>query len=171
MKIFLAGSVPKGDKEAENWTDWRKIYIEKIKKIVGNVELFDPNIFYALEGDSKAVAGADSWHIKQSDLVIINGQEKLGAGTAMEILIAKYFKRPVIVILPKNSHHRRSKLLFEGKTVDEWIHPFIDSFADIILENIDEFSKVPGILAKAKIKDITEIDKVIEYARKRLTEE
>ena len=72
MKVYLAGSVPKGDKEAKDFVDWRKNYTEAISKVVDNVELFDPNVFYALEGDSKGVAGADCWNIQQSDIVVIN---------------------------------------------------------------------------------------------------
>lgn len=125
MRVYLAGSVPKGDEEEAVSTSWRKVYEEELVKTVGGVELFDPSIFNKLEGDAFAVAGADSWNIQKSDVVVVNAEEKLGAGTAMEFVIAKYFKKPVITVLPKNSHHRRSNMRFEGKLVEDWIHPFI----------------------------------------------
>ncbi len=136
MKIYLAGSVPKGDNEAKKLVDWRKRYSEVISKISGDFELFDPNNFYlnSLEGNPKLVFGADCLHIRQNDLIIVNAEEKdrgIGAGTAMEFVIAKYFRKPVITVLPKDSYHRRPNLLFCGKLVEDWIHPFVDSMSDI----------------------------------------
>jgi hypothetical protein len=88
MKIYLAGSVPKGDKEAENYTNWRKEYFRVISEQINDAKLLDANDFYKLEGDSKALLGAECLHIKESDLVIVNAEEKLGAGTSMELVIA-----------------------------------------------------------------------------------
>lgn len=171
MKIYLAGSVPKGDKEAKNYIDWRKVYIAEIKKSIKNSETFDPNIFYKLEGDSKGVAGADCWNIKESDLVLANAEEKLGAGSAMELVVAKYFSKPVITVLPKDSHHRRSNLEFEGRMVEDWTHPFIETFSDFIIEDISEIGVVIKKIKDIKIKNINVIDESVEYAKSILEEE
>lgn len=168
MKIYLSGSVPKGDKEAEGYVDWREQYAEALEQYIDDVELFDPNVFYNLEGDSLAVAGADCWYIQQSDLVIINASTKLGAGTSMEMVIAKYFKRPVITILPRDSHHRRSNLQFNGRIVDDWVHPFVDTFSDIIIEDISDIEAAFAQLEEIEVKDITIIDATIAYAQEQL---
>lgn len=165
MKIYLAGSVPKGDKEAENYTNWRKEYFKVISQQINDAKLLDANDFYRLEGDSKALLGAECLHIKQSDLVIVNAEEKLGAGTSMELVIAKYFSKSVITVLPKDSYHRRSNLIFEGREVKDWIHPFIDSFSDVIIENISEIKIAIEKIKNQKIKEITVIEESIEYAK------
>jgi hypothetical protein len=107
-----------------------------------------------------AVFGADCKHIKNCDLVVVNSEEKLGVGTAQEIVIAKYFKKPVITILPKGSHHRRQDILFRGQFIEDWIHPFLYAFSDLILENIGEFSI--SKLDFGKVKDISVIDQSIK---------
>lgn len=165
MKIYLAGSVPKGDKDAKDFIDWRKRYIEIISQTIKNVELFDPNVFAVLEGDSLALTGADCGYIQQSDLVVVNAEEKLGAGTAMELVVAKYFNKPVITVLPKATHHRRSNLKFEGRLVKDWIHPFIDTFSDIVIEKPSEIKQALKELKKKKIKTIKVIDEAVEYAQ------
>ena len=165
MKVYLAGSVPKGDKEAKDFVYWRKNYTEAISKVVDNVELFDPNVFYALEGDSKGVAGADCWNIQQSDIVVINAEEKMGAGTAMEMVVAKYFTKPVITVLPKDTHHRKTNLHFEGKLVEDWIHPFIDTFSDVVIEDIKNFSVALDKVKDIQTKNIRIIDESIDYAK------
>jgi len=165
MKIYLAGNVPKGDKEAKSNINWRKKYIEIISQNINDIEFFDPNVFYSIERDSKAVLGADSLSIKKSDLVVINGEEQLGAGTSMEFVIAKYFKKPVVTVLPKDSFHRRSNLFYNGKEITDWIHPFVGSFSDVIIENISEIKTAISKIEKQKIKGLSTIDEAIEYAK------
>lgn len=84
----------------------------------------------------------------------------------MEMVAAKYFKKPVITVLPKDTHHRRSNLVFHGKLVEDWIHPFIWSFSDFIVESIEEVEEIKDKdkLSKAEIKDISVIDQAIDYA-------
>ena len=164
MKIYLAGNIPKGDEEAKSNVNWREKYVEIITKNIKDVNFFDPSIFYHLESYSEIVFGADNLCIKKSDLVVINAEEQLGAGTSMEFVIAKYFKKPVIVVLPKDSFHRRSNLKFNGKEVSDWIHPFVYSFSDVIIEDISEIKNAIAIIEKQKIKELSTIDEAIEHA-------
>ncbi len=161
MKIYLAGKVPKGKDEAENFDDWRKRYQQVLQKFF-EAEFIDPYDRQLDESDFLSVVGIDCKHIKESDLVIVNSEQKLGAGTAQELVIAKYFKKPVVAVLPKNTHHRRSNLVFGKKLVEDWIHPFIFTFSDFILEEIGEIEKIKDKIFRSKIKDISIIDEVIK---------
>ena len=162
MRIYLAGRVPKGDTEAKSFTNWRVEYERALKNILKDVEVIDPYSADVDESDFLLVVGSDSSHLKSADLIIVNSQEKMGAGTAMELVIAKYLKKVVVTILPKDSHHRRSNVTFHGKLIEDWIHPFIYAFSDHVLEHIDEMATLK--LTKNP-KDITIIDEAIEYAR------
>src|SRR3989338_8470524 len=138
MKIYLAGSVPKGAEEEKDFINWRLHYKQVLERIF-EAECILPNSGDVDEGDFLLVVGKDSKSIKSSDLVIINAEEKLGAGTSMEMVIAKYFKKPVVTVLPKNSHHRRPNITFQGKFfVEDWVHPFVHTFSDFVVENIAE---------------------------------
>jgi nucleoside 2-deoxyribosyltransferase len=165
MLIYLAGSIPKGDSESKKAVNWRKIYTKEIQKIDKTAKTIDPDV-PTLEGDSLAVTGADCLLIKTCDLVVVNAETKVGAGTAMELVVAKYFKKPVVSILPKDSHHRRSNVVFNGRRVSDWIHPFIDTFSDVVIEDISEFSKANKKLQKLKIKEIGIIDQAVNYVEK-----
>ncbi len=59
----------------------------------------------------------------------------------MELILAKHYGKPVVTILPKDSHHRRSNLTFNNRVVKDWIHPFIDLFSDVVIERIDEVGR------------------------------
>lgn len=163
-EIYLAGSVPKGDKEAEGFTNWRTKWSEVLPKVFENSQIINPYDPKLDEGDFLQVVGQDLGHIKRASLIVINAEEKLGAGTAMEMVAAKYFSKPVITVLPKDTHHRRSNVTFNGKLVKDWIHPFIWHFSDFIVESVDEVEDIKKKLETTKIKGISIIDEAIEYS-------
>ena len=163
LKIYLVGSIPKGDDDRKNWKDWKVEYKEKLSQI-SDVKFTDGDAWRD-ETKSLQLVGHDAYLIKTADIVIVNSEKKLGAGTAQEMVIAKYFSRPIISIIPKNTPHRKLNIVFDGTKIDDWIHPFVLTFSDLVVENIDdciewikEFNKNPE---SKKIKDITIIDKAI----------
>ncbi len=162
MKIYLAGSVPKGDEEVKNFDDWRSRYKKSLQNFF-DADFIEPYHKDLDESDFLAVVGQDCRHIKESSLVIVNAEAKLGVGTSQELVIAKYFKKPVVVVLPKETYHRRSNVNFHGKIVEDWIHPFIFTFSDFIIENIDEIEKIKDKIFSFSIKDISIIDEAICY--------
>ncbi|SRR5258708_6605741 len=160
MKIYLAGSVPKGEKAEKDYVNWRLQYQAVLGKVFPSATFIDPADASKDEGDSLAVVGQDTGNIKAADLIVVNGETKMGAGTSMELVIAKYFKKPVITILPKGSHHRRSNTVFHGKKIKDWIHPFIAVFSDLIVQKVEDIKPKHKSL---KAKDIKIIDQAIKY--------
>ena len=167
IKICLIGSIPKGDHKRKSWTDWKIKYKEELSKIE-DVEFVDGDSWKE-EAEFLKLVGHDSHLIKISDIVIMNAEKKLGVGTAQEMLIAKYFSKPVITILPKDTHHRKSDIVFDGKNIEDWIHPFIRVMSDLVVESvgdaitwIEEYQNNPSI----KIKTISIIDESVEAFQK-----
>jgi hypothetical protein len=85
----------------------------------------------------------------------------------MELPVAKYFSVPIITVLPKDSHHRRSNVVFRGTLVEDWIHPFVYAFSDKIVENIDEVDGKMIQSLKVHPKDLTIIDEAIARAERK----
>lgn len=163
IKIYLAGSVPKGAEEEKLFVNWRLRYKEIIEKFL-DAEFIMPDSGEMDEGDFLLIVGKDSLSIKRSDLVVVNAEDRLGSGTSMEMVIAKYFGKQVIVVLPKNSYHRRSNILFRGKYfVEDWMHPFIHTFADFIVENVADIERIRDAVFSQPVKDISIIEKAIDH--------
>ncbi len=160
MKIYLAGSIAKGSEEAKTFQDWRDRYMPVLAKYF-DVEFLIPGFGEVDETDHLLVLGKDSIRIKQCDLVVVHCEEKIGAGTAMELVIAKYFKKPVVTVLPKGTHHRRVDLLWNGTIIKDWIHPFIGAFSDFVLEKIEDIADIKDKIFSTPIKDITVIDDAV----------
>lgn len=146
LKIFLAGKIPKGN-EIKNNKDFAESIISNIK--IKDVKFIKGEKRDLDESDFLLVFGWDCRHIRNSDIVIIDAREKIGAGTAQEMLIAKHFN---------------------GKTIDDWIHPFIYSTSDIIIESEKELGNAIKKVTnrEVKIKDISIIDDSIKYLNEKL---
>ena len=167
FKIGLLGSIPKGDDVRKKWTDWKKDYKRSLSEL-DNIEFQDGDTWKD-ETQPFLLFGHDAHMVKTSDILIVNAEKKIGkgigVGTAQEIIIAKYFSRPVITILPKNTHHRRSNIIFDSTLLDDWISPFLLSTSDLVVEKIQdslpwikEYMKNPK---DKKIKGIAVIDTAI----------
>jgi nucleoside 2-deoxyribosyltransferase len=168
MKIYLAGSLPKGGEEEKVFKNWRIEYKDILDKFL-QADFIFPMTGAVDESDFLLIVGKDSKSIKDSDLVIVNAEERLGAGTSMELVIAKHFKKPVVTVMPKNSYHRRANMTFLGKYfVEDWVHPFVHTFSDFIVENVNEIEKIKDQIFAAQPKDISIIDQAIEYRIKKL---
>lgn len=167
MKIYLAGSVPKGAEEEKSFVNWRLKYKE-VLQIFFDAEFIFPNSGDMDESDFLLIVGKDSKSINSSDLIIVNAEERVGAGTAMEMVVAKYFKKPVITVMPKNSHHRRPNVTFQGKYfVEDWMHPFVHTFSDFIVADVSEIDKLKDKIFTSPIKDISIIDQAINHREKK----
>jgi hypothetical protein len=164
MVIYLAGKVLKGS-EIGTAQDWRKEYYEVISQ-AGNFDFLSPDDPDLDENFPELVFGHDCYQVRECDIVVVNASSKLGVGTAQEMLIAKYFGKPVLVVLPKDTHHRRSNLDMHGRTVADWIHPFIFTTADVVVDSLHELSlylkENVGGLRSRQVKSLGVIDETIE---------
>ena len=136
FKIYLAGRIPLVE-EKEVDQDWRNRYAEVIKNIVPQAVILDPSKRLIYEADSKAVFGHDLFLIKISDVLLVNAEIQLGLGTSQELIIAKYFQKPIIAVSPKGSYYARPYLV-NGNKIGGDRHPFLNLVADTIIENISK---------------------------------
>ena len=173
IKIMLLGSIPKGNKERESFFDWKKEYTEKMTKEFPNVKFLHGDLISDKVG-SELVVGHDLWLVKHADIIIANAMTKVGAGTAQEMVIAKMFKKPLVAVIPKDTHHRRSNVVFDETLIKDWIHPFLFISSDYVSENIEgAISWIKKYLSNPKsveIKDISVFDKAIGNFEKELSD-
>ncbi len=167
FKICLIGSIPKGDDRRKGWNDWKTRFKRILSRLDG-IEFVDGDDWKD-ETKPQLTFGHDASMIKSSDLIIVDAEKQIGkgigAGTAQEILIAKYFSKPVITVIPKDTHHRRSNIVFNGNLIEDWIHPFLLNTSDLVVETIEdalpwirEYQRDPN---GKHIKNITIIDEAI----------
>ena len=139
INIYPAGGVQKGehDKGKVSWAD-EDMNVFRRLLAPANVNFIDPRYRNDNLNDHFAVFGRDLMAVRVSDFVVVDGRQKRGVGVGQEMLFAKLEGIPVITVAPKESHYRKGKLHYLGQKVDDYVHPFIFSTSDIIVENFEE---------------------------------
>lgn len=164
MRIVLLGSIPKGDDVRASWIDWKTEYVDIIKQEIPDAEFIHGDSISDNAG-AEMVVGHDLSQIRKADICIVDARSKIGAGTAQEIVIAKYFHKPVVIMIPRNTHHRKSNVTFHGVTLEEWVHPFLKVSSDYVAGSItDAASWVKDYFrspSSFRIKDISIFEQVI----------
>lgn len=165
MKIALLGSIPKGDDIRKDWIDWKEQYKYVVLKYVANAEFIDGDAISDNAG-AELVVGHDLSLIENADLCLVDARSKIGAGTAQEIVIAKQFLKPVVIVIPKDSHHRKSEVTFHEVTIKDWVHPFLKISADYVADDIEDaakwIKKYAESPAEHSIKDLRVYRKAID---------
>lgn len=171
VKILLLGSLPKGDDARKVFNDWKGEYILEISKAIPKTRFLHGDLISDSEGP-EVVVGHDLWLVKHADIIIVHAATKIGAGTSQEIVLAKKFKKPVISVIPKNSHHRKSNIVFHGTVIKDWVNPFLYISSDVIVENINQAIRwIKANPNKSKdIKDLSIFNKSIAKFEKQMPE-
>jgi len=136
ITIYIAGSVKKDAHDENSVFASEDIKKELIGAVSGHeVIIFDPNESKMLDGDSDARFGKDCLQVTSSNFIVVDLREKRGLGVGAEMMLAKEKGIPVISVCPPNSHYQRSITFHTGVSNPEWIHPFVRSLSDAIVND------------------------------------
>lgn len=165
INVYIAGLIP--DDESDNWRDELcKKLAEKSGFALVNI---DPSKYHEGsdfdDNNSQFVVGRDCFMIQKSDLVIVNLVDEIGIGASQEMLLAKYFKKPLIGIAPRGGRFNREEKKVMGKVFRNWIHPFVNLTCDKVAENADEAADFirKFFSSSRKAKDFSIIEEALEY--------
>lgn len=108
-KIYLAGGM--SGLTLEEQTDWRRRFCDAIKygdyDYEKTVSFFDPTQYYSLSDPThkteREAMDFDLYNLRRSNIVVVNFNSPNSLGTAMELMLARELKKPVIG-LNKDGH-------------------------------------------------------------------
>lgn len=137
IKVYVAGKVTPSP--YFNTSFWRYDFCRELeeKSRIKIINL-DPMSRKDLPFDPDMVFGRDSFLIKNADLVIVNLTDDVSVGASQEILIAKYFNKPVLGITRKEGKFVRTTFEEYGKTVNNYVHPFVHVTCDGMVHDIND---------------------------------
>lgn len=162
IKVYIAGKVSPGSSMGTSF--WRDDFCRRLEEKSGfNIVNLDPTSQKVLPFDSQMVFGRDSFMIKESDLVIVNLTDDISVGGSQEMLIAKYFSKPLIGIAKEGGKFVNKNFNDFGRIVD-FVHPFVFSTCDAIVNDEDEAAEwIKNHFGRQKPKGIECIDDSIKY--------
>jgi hypothetical protein len=167
MKIYVAGKV--SPNSVFGTSDWRDQFCQKLSEKSGcKIINLDPtktrgDLGLMDEKDSKLIVGRDCFMIKSADLVIVNLTDDISVGGSQEMLIAKYYNKPLVGIAPLGGKFRKKEKEMYGKVYQDYSDPFVTTTCDLVVEDLDELSgKLPSLI-NGQAKEIDILDKAVEY--------
>jgi len=172
LKIYIAGKVsPNSVFGTHNWRD--NFCIELSQKSGFNIINLDPTKshdgFVLDEKNSKLIFGRDCFMIEKADLVVVYLTDDISVGGSQEMLIAKYYEKPLIGIAPKEGKFNKKKKEILGVVYKDWVHPFVSVPCDTVTESIDgaaSFIKNFFLESPQAVKGLSIIDESVEYYKK-----
>lgn len=162
VKVYVAGKISKNSVFGTHY--WRDEFCAELEKLSGlKLENLDPTKTGADPNDSQLVFGADCHLISQSDVVIVYLSDDISVGGSQEILIAKYFKLPVIGLAPHGGKFNGSDKEYFGEVVKNYQDPFVFSTCDVVCEAIEEVAENLKRLTDIHPKTLDLIPEAIRY--------
>jgi hypothetical protein len=168
LKIYVAGKMSKHSGFASD--HWRDDFLGEVSRLSGiKIISFDPVNATKDYRDPEIVFGSDAHMISEVDVVIVYLTDDISVGASQEILIAKYYSKPVIALAKRGGKFNLKSKLVVGETIKNYKHPFVYSTCDVVCENVEEIAGVLKNLDKIKVKNIDIIKKANnKFAKKHL---
>lgn len=169
LKVYVAGKV--SPDSVFGRYDWRGGFCAKLAELSGfEIVNLDPTqsegVFKLDENDSRLIFGRDCFMISSADLVIVNLTDDISVGGAQEMLIAKYYRKPLVGIAAKGGKFNKAEREIRGEIYKDWVHPFVAVPCDKIVENIEgaaEYIKTFQTKVAEPIKDMSIFEKTVTY--------
>jgi hypothetical protein len=138
VAIYLAGNIKKGH-ESLNEDFWGDAEIAEIAAVLAptSIDFLNPAIRSDNLADQKSVFGRDLSQVFCSDVVFVDARQRRGLGVGAEMMWAKMHAIPVVTLCPTESHYRRHEVDLLDMPVKNWVHPFIESLSDHLVETVE----------------------------------
>ena len=169
ISIYLAGSIKKGHEKSDD-SYWTEEDMLLLKEHLPEYEISFLNPAFRSDdlSDQRSVFGRDMTQVYCSDIVFVDARDRRGLGVGAEMMWAKFHKIPLISLAPKDTHYNKSKTTLLGVAVENWVHPFVESLSDVIVDNLSDGAMwVRKIIreASSEIKDVEYIQSAMQHYR------
>ena len=150
--------------------DWRDDFLRQISHLNGIKFIsFDPVNATKDYNYPELVFGSDVHMISQVDVVIVYLTDDISVGGSQEILIAKYYAKPVIALAQPGGKFNAKSREVGGKVIKNYKHPFVYSTCDLVCDDIEGVANALKNLDKINPKTIKIIDEAnTKFSKKHL---
>lgn len=167
LKVYIAGKV--SPTSVFGTHDWREGLCSRLMELTG-IEFvnLDPTKSYLgfdlNEKDSRLIFGRDCFMIRESDLVIVNLTDDISVGGSQEMLIAKYYGRPLVGIAPWGGKFRQREKEILGKTYQDYTNPFVGVPCDAVVADMEELAQwIQDEFPRCSATSLSILDDCLDY--------
>jgi hypothetical protein len=87
--------------------------------------------------DLSALFGRDIYGVQIADVVVVDARQKRGLGVGIEMAAAKLYGKPLIAVVPRDSHYRQDDVQIRGGVINEYVHPHIRGLCDEVVGDFE----------------------------------
>lgn len=162
MKVYVAGKVSKDSVFGRH--DWRDEFCAELERLSGlKIANLDPTKTSISQSDPELVFGADCHLISGCDVMVVYLSDDISVGGSQEILIAKYFGKPVIGLAPYGGKFNGATKEFFGEKIPNYRDPFVFTTCDIVCKDTQEVADALKRLGTIKSKNLDIIPESTDY--------
>ena len=153
LKIYVAGKLSKDSVFGTHY--WRDGFVEKLEKLSGrNLISLDPAKKYTDQNKPEQAFGADVFMISKADIVVVYLSDDISVGGSQEILVAKYYRKPVIGLAPLGGKFNHNNKEMMGQKIKNYKHPFVYTTCDVVCDDIESVAHAITNIDKIKPKTL-----------------
>jgi hypothetical protein len=133
--IYLSGCNLYDPKDSR----WSTAMVERFLNLLSphDVVLLNPSDRDDDLSNEITTVGRNSLQLFVSDLMVVDASKLCDLSLGADLLWAKENDVFVISIVPPTSPYCKSDATFLGQTVNEWVHPYIGAYSDLVVEDIE----------------------------------
>jgi len=161
--IYPSGSIRKQDGDQRPiWTAVERRALSK-ELIPHVVRFFAPDAPVPYIDRPDVMFGRDMYQVRNAEFIVVDARERRGIGVGVEMMAARQFNKPILVVCPYNSHYRRDRLDYRESVVTDYLHPHLCLLADVVLEDFSSAGRwIADFLKQPRpIRDCGHIDVAI----------
>lgn len=145
LRIYLAGKMGPADNfPVAKWRQELTALITRKSRFEAvNLDFLEASHSAIDENDPRLIFGRDAYLIRSSDLVVVNLSDDISVGGSVEMLLAKYYRRPLIGVARYNGKFVSDKKDLLGRTVTAYINPFVSATCDWLVHDPHQ---LPGVI-------------------------
>lgn len=138
LAIYLSGSIKKEHETGLSY--WGDLECQTLKQHLSDYDISFLNPAFRTDdlSDQRSVFGRDMLQVFCSDVVFVDARHRRGLGVGAEMMWAKMHKIPVVTLAPKDTHYHKTQTSLLDVAVQDWVHPFIESLSDVVVETLEE---------------------------------
>jgi 8-oxo-dGTP pyrophosphatase MutT (NUDIX family) len=170
LTLYVAGKV--SGNSSFGTERWRDELCRRLSAATGmNVTHLDPartrDGRSLPETDPKAIFGRDCFLISKADLVLVCLSDDISVGGSQEMLIAKYYGKPLVGLAARGSKFIKDSFTLNGTTHRNWVHPFVSVPCDVVLHDFNELVSYLKLRwgSESIFKSLSVIDDAVGYYR------
>jgi len=140
LKLYIAGKVMKDSSFGTHY--WRDDFCEKLATLSGlDLTHIDPLGGETVTMTPQEIFAKNCRQIQRCDAVVVYLSDDISVGGSQEILIARYFKKPVFGLAPRGGKFNGAKREMFGTLIDDYKDPFVFTTCDVVCSSIEEVAE------------------------------